>query len=109
VIYFTYILHCFGLDCAQCKIQIVFLASGDRLDEAVSGLCIALLRGLWCFRGNIGVLGLNRALEWYLASTVSIVSCLKWGNRVIYFTYILFLFFVSCAQCKIQIVFFGSR
>jgi len=80
----------------------VFLAPGDRLDEAVSGLCIALLRG------NIGVLGLIWALEGYLGKRC-IVSCLKWGNRVIYFTYILHLFGLSCAQCKIQIVFFGSR
>jgi len=34
------------------KFKSCFLAPGDRLDEAVSGLCIALLRG------NIGVFSL---------------------------------------------------
>jgi len=30
----------------------------------------------------------------------SIVSCIKWDNRVIYFTYVLLFGLCSCAQCK---------
>jgi len=40
------------LSVRNAKFKSCFLAPGDRLDEAVSGLCIALLRG------NIGVFGL---------------------------------------------------
>jgi len=45
------------------KFNSCFLAPGDRLDEAVLGLCIALLRG------NIGVFGLIWALKGYLATS----------------------------------------
>jgi len=38
------------------KFNSCFLAPGDRLDEVVLGLCIALLRG------NIGVFGLYRGI-----------------------------------------------
>jgi len=73
-----------------------FLGPGDRPFEAV-------LRRLHCSRGAVlglrGVFGLN----------VAIVSCLKWGNRVIYSTYLLHLLFSVCAQCNRPFVFFGSR
>jgi len=46
------------------KFKSCFLAPGDRLDESVLGLCIALLRG------NIGVFGLLWGLEGYLALLV---------------------------------------
>jgi len=43
------------------KFKSCFLAPGDRLDEAVLGICIALLRS------NIGVFSLIWGLEGYLA------------------------------------------